>query len=259
MPDTLFEQLRERFSLAEEIGSITPEVISVLLEIRDGLENGSLRVAEVTEQRWSVNSWIKRALLLYSQYGTLSLQQGILPGTELDMLPWHTGPIPGCRIPGGSFIRHGAYIAPGVTVMPPTTIQIGAYVDEASAIDSHVLIGSCTQIGKRVSIGCGTMIGGVIFPPDRLPTIIEDHVVIGGNCGIYDGVQLGERCAIHAGTMLSPRAGIYDMRSRTYQKPEDGHPLVIPPGSVVSMAAYQREDLPEGFQAVGAVILDSIC
>src|SRR3982075_4609158 len=90
-------------------------------------------------------------------------------------------------VPGGSSVREGAYVAPSVICMPPMFINVGAYVDEGSMIDSHALVGSCAQIGKRVHLSAAAQIGGVLEPVSTAPVIIEDDVLVGGNCGVYEG------------------------------------------------------------------------
>ena len=102
-------------------------------------------------------------------------------------------------VPGGSSIREGAYVAPSVICMPPMFINVGAYVDEGSMIDSHALVGSCAQVGKRVHVSAAAQIGGVLEPINAAPVIIEDDVLIGGNCGIYEGTLVRARAVLGCG------------------------------------------------------------
>ena len=106
-------------------------------------------------------------------------------------------------VPGGSTIRDGAYVAPGVVCMPPMFVNAGAYVDEGTMIDSHALVGSCAQIGKRVHISAAAQIGGVLEPVGAVPVIIEDDVLVGGNCGVYEGTIVRERAVLASGTILT--------------------------------------------------------
>ena len=99
-------------------------------------------------------------------------------------------------VPGGSSVRAGAYVAPSVVCMPPMYINVGAYVDEGTMVDSHALVGSCAQIGKRVHISAAAQIGGVLEPINASPVILEDDVLIGGNCGVYEGTQVGARAVL---------------------------------------------------------------
>ena len=103
-------------------------------------------------------------------------------------------------VPGGSSVRAGAYVAPSVVCMPPMYINVGAYVDEGSMVDSHALVGSCAQVGKRVHISAAAQIGGVLEPINASPVIIEDDVLVGGNCGVYEGTQVGDASGAGCGS-----------------------------------------------------------
>lgn len=136
-------------------------------------------------------------------------------------------------VPGGSTIRDGAYVAPGVVCMPPMFVNAGAYVDEGTMIDSHALVGSCAQIGKRVHISAAAQIGGVLEPVGAMPVIIEDDVLVGGNCGVYEGTIVRERAVLATGTTLTGSTPVYDLvRGEIYQRKAD-RPLEIPSGAVV--------------------------
>ena len=101
-------------------------------------------------------------------------------------------------------MRMGAYVAPSVICMPPMFINVGAYVDEGTMVDSHALVGSCAQIGKRVHLSAAAQIGGVLEPVNAAPVIIEDDVLVGGNCGVYEGTLV--RIAGGAGSGNDPDA-----------------------------------------------------
>jgi 2,3,4,5-tetrahydropyridine-2,6-dicarboxylate N-succinyltransferase len=136
-------------------------------------------------------------------------------------------------VPGGSTIRDGVYIAPGVVCMPPMFVNAGAYVDGGTMIDSHALVGSCAQIGKRVHISAAAQIGGVLEPVGAVPVIIEDDVLVGGNCGVYEGTIVRERAVLASGTIVTGSTPVYDLvRGEIYQRTDDG-PLEIPAGAVV--------------------------
>ena len=83
--------------------------------------------------------------------------------------------------------------------MPPMYVNVGAYVDEGTMIDSHALVGSCAQVGKRVHLSAGAQLGGVLEPVGALPVIVEDDVLIGGNCGVYEGSHHTRGCRARAG------------------------------------------------------------
>ena len=127
----------------------------------------------------------------------------------------------------------GAYVAKGVVVMPPAYVNIGAFVDEDTMIDSHALVGSCAQIGKRVHLSAGAQIGGVLEPIGNVPVVIEDDVVVGGNCGIYEGTIIRSRAVIGAGVVITGSTPVYDVvRGQIYRKTAE-RPLEIPFGAVV--------------------------
>jgi 2,3,4,5-tetrahydropyridine-2-carboxylate N-succinyltransferase len=112
-------------------------------------------------------------------------------------------------------------------------INVGAYVDDGTMVDSHALVGSCAQIGKRVHLSAAAQIGGVLEPAGALPVIIEDDVLIGGNCGIYEGTVVRERAVLAPGVFLTGGTAVVDVvRNRTYRR-EGDHPLEIPAGAVV--------------------------
>src|SRR5918996_1375223 len=114
-------------------------------------------------------------------------------------------------VPGGSSIRDGCYVGKGVTCMPPMYINAGAYVGDGTMVDSHALIGSCAQIGARCHISAAAQIGGVLEPVGAMPVIIEDDVLIGGNCGVYEGAIVRERVVLGSGTILTGSTPIYDL------------------------------------------------
>ena len=136
-------------------------------------------------------------------------------------------------VPGGSSIREGAYVAPSVICMPPMFINVGAYVDEGTMIDSHALVGSCAQIGKRVHLSAAAQVGGVLEPVNASPVIIEDDVLIGGNCGIYEGTLVRTRAVLGSGTILTRSTPIYDLVREKIYRGTDDQPLEVPENAVV--------------------------
>jgi len=117
--------------------------------------------------------------------------------------------------------------------MPPMYVNVGAYVDEGTLIDSHALVGSCAQIGRRVHLSAAAQIGGVLEPVGALPVIVEDDVLVGGGCGVYEGTIVRERAVLAAGTILTGSTPVYDLvHERVYRRPPGGV-LEIPAGAVV--------------------------
>ena len=161
--------------------------------------------------------------------------EGIFSFFDKDTLPVHTfGLEDSVRIvPGGSSIRTGCYVAKGVICMPPMYINIGAYVDEGTMIDSHALVGTCAQIGKRVHLSAASQIGGVLEPPGAMPVIVEDDVMIGGNCGVYEGVLIRKRAVLGSGVILNSSTRVYDIVNEKILKADKGIQLEIPESAVV--------------------------
>ena len=114
-------------------------------------------------------------------------------------------------MPGGSSIRDASYIGSGVICMPPMYVNVGAYVGEGTMIDSHALVGSCAQVGANCHISAASQIGGVIEPVGALPVIMEDDVLVGGNCGIYEGTVVKKQAVLGTGTILNRSTPVYDL------------------------------------------------
>jgi 2,3,4,5-tetrahydropyridine-2-carboxylate N-succinyltransferase len=117
--------------------------------------------------------------------------------------------------------------------MPPMYINAGAYVDEGTMVDSHALVGSCAQIGKRVHLSAAAQIGGVLEPVNASPVIIEDDVLVGGNCGVYEGTIVRKGAVLAAGTILTRGTPIFDLVNGTILRATDELPLIVPENAVV--------------------------
>ncbi len=211
------------------------------LRLRGELAAGRVRAAEpdpASPTGWRVNVWVKQGILLGFQFGDLvdmGVGKGRWPFFDKDTLPLkRIVPGSGVRIvPGGSSVRDGAHLGRGVIAMPPMYINIGAYVGEESLVDSHALVGSCAQIGRRVHLSAAAQIGGVLEPVGALPVIVEDDVLIGGNCGVYEGAVIKRRAVLASGTILTASTPIYDVTTGRIIKAAPGEPLVVPEGAVV--------------------------
>ena len=129
-------------------------------------------------------------------------------------------------VPGGSAIRDGCYLGRGVTCMPPMYVNVGAWVDDGTLVDSHALVGSCAQVGKRVHLSAAAQLGGVLEPVGALPVIVEDEVLVGGNCGVYEGTVVKRRAVLAAGTVLTRSTPVYDLVRETIHRAEEDSPLV---------------------------------
>lgn len=213
-----------------------PEVRPAFLEFRDALTQGKIRAAEKIDGRWTVNTWVKHGILLGFRLGEL-VETGCaaLTFVDKDTFPARQFSVADRIrvVPGGSSVRLGSYVAPSVICMPPMFINVGAYIDEGTMIDSHALVGSCAQIGKRVHLSAAAQIGGVLEPVNAAPVIIEDDVLIGGNCGVYEGTLVHARAVLGAGTILTRSTPLYDLvHDEVYRATTDA-PLEVPEGAVV--------------------------
>jgi 2,3,4,5-tetrahydropyridine-2-carboxylate N-succinyltransferase len=208
---------------------------------KEALNEGRIRAAEpeaASSWGWRVNAWVKRGILLGFRMGAIvdmSVDAAKQPYFDKATYPVKQMRLEaGVRIvPGGSSIRDGCRIGKGVTCMPPMYINVGAWVGEGTMVDSHALIGSCAQIGKQCHISAAAQIGGVLEPVGALPVIIEDGVLVGGNCGVYEGAVVKSRAVLGAGVILTASTPVYDIvREAVYEATAEA-PLVIPSGAVV--------------------------
>jgi 2,3,4,5-tetrahydropyridine-2-carboxylate N-succinyltransferase len=226
----------ERLAVQNEVER-DPEARRVFLEFRDALTAGKIRAAEKTAGRWVVNAWVKQGILLGFRLGELT-EMG--SGSCLSFVDKNTFPARKFSVadrvrvvPGGSSVRTGAYVAPSVICMPPMFINVGAYVDEGTMIDSHALVGSCAQVGKRVHLSAAAQIGGVLEPVNAVPVVIEDDVLVGGNCGVYEGTLVRARAVLGAGTILTRSTPLYDLVRGEVYRASAKSPLEVPEGAVV--------------------------
>ncbi len=220
-----------------EVMANPDEARPTFFDFRSALTRGEVRAAEKIGGRWVVHAWVKQGILLGFRLGEL---QEMSDGDVLCFIDKDT--VPARRlavadrvrlVPGGSSIREGAYVAPSVICMPPMFINVGAYVDEGSMIDSHALVGSCAQIGKRVHLSAAAQVGGVLEPINAAPVILEDDVLVGGNCGIYEGTLVRARAVLGAGTILTRSTPLYDLvRGEIYRATAEW-PLEVPENAVV--------------------------
>jgi 2,3,4,5-tetrahydropyridine-2,6-dicarboxylate N-succinyltransferase len=233
-------KLRSEIERLYASGSLPVEVAGqarhIFREFHKALTHGEIRAAEKHDGHWRVNTWVKQGILLGFRLGDLEeISSGAFTFVDKDTFPPRRfGLSDRIRVvPGGSAVRSGAYIAPGVICMPPMYVNVGAYVDEGTMIDSHALVGSCAQIGKRVHLSAAAQIGGVLEPINSVPVVIEDDVLIGGNCGVYEGTLVRARAVLGAGTILTASTPLYDIvRGEVYRATEE-KTLEVPANAVV--------------------------
>jgi 2,3,4,5-tetrahydropyridine-2-carboxylate N-succinyltransferase len=233
------ESLKSAIERLASVGEVehSPDARQIFMDFRDELTQGKIRAAERVEGQWVVNIWVKQGILLGFRLGELSdmAQDASLSFVDKDTFPARRFTVRDrVRIvPGGSSVRVGAYVAPTVICMPPMFINVGAYVDEGTMVDSHALVGSCAQIGKRVHLSAAAQIGGVLEPINASPVIIEDDVLVGGNCGVYEGTLVRSRAVLGAGTILTRSTPIFDIVRGQIYKASDDKPLEVPENAVV--------------------------
>ena len=220
------------------------EAEEVVAELLHALEQGNVRAAHRdTEGHWHAVTWVKRGILLGFRVGQVIDMTAYVPEgapARFFFFDKHTYPprgfdlVDGVRIvPGGSSIRRGAFLGSGVVCMPPMYINVGAYVGTGTMVDSHALVGSCAQIGERVHLSAGAQIGGVLEPVSAAPVVIEDEVLVGGNCGVYEGTVVRTRAVLAAGVILTRGTPVFDLVKETTYRADAGRPLEIPEGAVV--------------------------
>jgi 2,3,4,5-tetrahydropyridine-2-carboxylate N-succinyltransferase len=213
--------------------------MEAFLALRGALDSGAVRAASpdpASVSGWRVNAWVKQGILLGFRLGVLQE----FPAAGFSFVDKNTYPArhfgsgDGVRVvPGGSSVRAGAYLARGVVCMPPMYINAGAWVDEGTMVDSHALVGSCAQIGKRVHLSAAAQIGGVLEPVNASPVIIEDDVLVGGNCGVYEGAVVRKGAVLASGTILTRGTPVFDLVNGTILRASDELPLIIPANAVV--------------------------
>jgi 2,3,4,5-tetrahydropyridine-2,6-dicarboxylate N-succinyltransferase len=220
--------------------------LAVFAEFKFFLNRGDIRAAEKVGGAWIVHHWVKKGIVLGFRLGVL---EDVSIDERFRFFDKNTYPLKALTaadnvrlVPGGSSIRDGAYVARGVVCMPPMYINAGAYVDEGTMVDSHALVGSCAQVGKRVHLSAASQIGGVLEPVGALPVIIEDDVLIGGNCGIYEGTIVSARAVIGAGVILTGGTPVYDAVKELVYRKEGTRPLVIPENAVVIPGSRPMEN-----------------
>lgn len=215
-----------------------PEDRALFSEMREAINLGLIRCAEPKEDgTWAVNIWFKKALIAGFRLGQNFETVGICrtPFFDKHTLPtrqlFMTNKVR--LVPGGSSVRDGAFVGEGVIIMPPSYINVGAYVGVDTLVDSHVLVGSCAQIGAKVHLSAGVQIGGVLEPVGSLPVVVEDEVVVGGNCGLYEGTVVKRRAVIGTGVILNGSTKVFDLVNERVLQRQGDKPLTIPEGAVV--------------------------
>ncbi len=209
------------------------------------LDTGRARVAEKTDGAWTVQQWLKKAVLLSFRLNDMApIAGGPNGATWWDKVPskfagWGAADhaAAGFRSVPGAIVRRGAYVAPGVVLMP-SFVNLGAYVGENTMVDTWATVGSCAQIGRNVHLSGGVGIGGVLEPLQAGPTIIEDDCFIGARSEVVEGVVVGQGAVIAMGVFIGASTKVVDRATG------EVHVGRVPPYSVVVSGSLPGKSLP---------------
>ena len=242
---TIIEQAWDNRELLKE--NTTTDAIRKVVDL---LDTGSLRVAEPIGDKWQVNEWIKKAVVMYFPIQKMeTLEVGIFE--YHDKIPLKRGYAEkGIRVVPNAVARHGAFISKGVILMP-SYVNIGAYVDEGTMVDTWATVGSCAQIGKNVHLSGGVGIGGVLEPLQAAPVIIEDGAFIGSRCIVVEGVHVGKEAVLGANVCLTGSTKIIDVTGETPIEMKG----YVPARSVVIPGSYTKKFAAGNFQVPCALII----
>jgi 2,3,4,5-tetrahydropyridine-2,6-dicarboxylate N-succinyltransferase len=224
----------------------------------DKLDEGKLRTAEPVfestfnrepEQKWQVNEWVKKAVLMY--FGIQKMETYTLPPFEFydKMKLKKDYKDLGVRAVPHAVARYGAFLGRNVVLMP-SYVNIGAYVDEGTMVDTWATVGSCAQIGKNVHLSGGVGIGGVLEPLQASPVIIEDGCFIGSRCIVVEGVRVEKEAVLGANVVLTQSTKIIDVSGDEPIETKG----VIPKGSVVIPGSYLKK-FPAGEYSVNCALI----
>ena len=228
------EQAWENRDLLNDDG--TRKAIDGVIE---AIDKGQLRVAEPQGDRWQVNEWVKKAVVMYFPIRKMEVIE-VGPFEFHDKMALKTGYAQlGVRVVPHAIARYGAFIAPG-TILMPSYVNIGAYVDEGTMVDTWATVGSCAQIGKNVHLSGGVGIGGVLEPLQAAPVIVEDGCFIGSRCIVVEGVRVRKEAVLGANVVLTKSTRIIDVTGEepvvyTGEVPERS--VVIPGSSTKAFPA----------------------
>lgn len=228
----------------------TKETINTINDIIEKLDKGVLRVAEKNQEKWIVNEWIKKAVILYFPIRKMEVTEaGPLEFHDKMMLKTNYKKL-GVRVVPHAVARYGAYLSSGVILMP-SYVNIGAYVDSGTMVDTWATVGSCAQIGKNVHLSGGVGIGGVLEPVQAAPVIIEDNCFIGSRCIIVEGVRIEEQAVLGANVVITKSTKIIDV---TGEKPIE-YKGIVPKNSVVIPGTYTKKFPAGDYQVPAALII----
>ncbi len=223
---------------------------AAIREVVSQLDSGTLRVAEPTAGGWTVNEWVKKAVVMYFPIQKMETIE-VGPFEFHDKIPLKTNYAEkGVRVVPHAIARHGSFVASGV-IMMPSYVNIGAYVDSGTMVDTWATVGSCAQIGKNVHLSGGVGIGGVLEPLQAAPVIIEDDCFIGSRCIVVEGVHVEKEAVLGANVVLTASTKIIDV---TGPEPVEIKGRV-PARSVVIPGSYTKQYPAGEYQVPCALII----
>ena len=200
------------------------------------LDEGKIRIAEKIKEKWIINDWIKKAVILYFPISKME-KSNAGPLEFYDKIPLKDNyKNKNIRVVPHAVARFGSFISPGVILMP-SFVNIGAYVDSGTMVDTWATVGSCAQIGKNVHLSGGVGIGGVLEPVQASPVIIEDNCFIGSRSIIVEGVRIEKEAVLGANVVITGSTKIIDV-SGSNPKEIRGY---VPKRSVVIPGSYKKK------------------
>jgi len=214
------------------------DAVSSALEM---LDSGAARVAEKKDGGWTVNQWLKKAVLLsFRLFPNEHIPGGPATAHWWDKVPskfdgWSAEDFErsGIRAVPPATVRRGSFIASNVVLMP-SFVNIGAYVGEGTMVDTWASIGSCAQIGAGCHISAGTGIGGVLEPLQANPVIIEDNCFIGARSEVVEGVIVREGSVLAMGVFITASTKIVNRETGEIVYGEVPPYSVVVPGALPS-------------------------
>ncbi|AGW86218.1 2,3,4,5-tetrahydropyridine-2,6-dicarboxylate N-succinyltransferase [Blattabacterium sp. (Nauphoeta cinerea)] len=239
----------EKFWNNKNIWTTDANIKNIVLQIIEHLEIGSIRVANFLNEKWVVNEWVKKAIIMYFSIQNMNTVE-LGPLEFYDKIPIKNKfKEKGIRVVPHAIARYGSYISPGVILMP-SYVNIGAYIGKNTMIDTWATVGSCAQVGNCVHVSGGVGIGGVLEPLQAHPVIVEDDVFIGSRCILVEGVLIKKGAVLGANVVLTASTKIFDV---THDKPIEIKGI-IPKYSVVIPGSYPKK-FPSGIYHVPCSII----
>jgi Tetrahydrodipicolinate N-succinyltransferase len=233
-----FEELQQIVENAWENRELLREerTRKAITDVVDHLDKGEIRVAQEEGDKWIVNQWVKKAVLMYFPIAQMETIE-VGPFEFYDKIPLKKNfEQLGVRVVPHGIARHGSYLAKGV-IMMPSYVNIGAYVDEGTMVDTWATVGSCAQVGKHVHLSGGVGLGGVLEPVQAAPVIVEDGCFIGSRCIVVEGAHIGKEAVLGANVVITGSTKIIDVSG---EEPVE-YKGYIPPRSVVIPGTYPKK------------------